>query len=269
MGARPPPLQRMAGQARASDARSMSNLAPPITRAARAGGLLLTAALAVPALAGAAPTVGTDLRCYSAGQPIGLGGAGYTPAGDVAVMFTLKGAHGNNFVAAKDPLKADAAGGIHGTVPAPQLASDSDLRETVTLTANDQARLDPSAPPVAPEETFAATQFTLTAVDVLVVPWLIGHVSPRALTTFRVVGWEPFRKVYAHYFLNGKRLKTVEIGSVSGPCGDLTKKVRQFPFRPVPAGRYRIRFTGTPFFDPNGFWIGYRDVVVPKAKAVR
>ena len=77
------------------------------------------------------------------------------------------------------------------------------------------------------------------------------------------------RKVYAHYFLNGKRLKTVEIGSVSGPCGDLTKKLRQFPFRPVPAGRYPIRFSGTPFFDPQGFWIGYRDVVVPKAKAVR
>ena len=45
--------------------------------------------------------------------------------------------------------------------------------------------------------------------------------------------------------------------------------MRQFPFRPVPAGRYRIRFTGTPFYDPQGFWIGYREVVVPKAKAVR
>jgi hypothetical protein len=49
----------------------------------------------------------------------------------------------------------------------------------------------------------------------------------------------------------------------------MSKKVRQFPFRPVPAGRYRIRFTGTPFYDPQGFWVGYRDVVVPKAKAVR
>jgi hypothetical protein len=247
----------------------MSTLPSPITRAARAGGLLLITALAAPALAAAAPTVGTDLPCYSTGQPIGLSGAGYTPGGDVAVIFTLNGAHGSNFVSAKDPLKADAAGGISGRLPAPQLASDSDLRETVTMTANDQARLDPNALAVPPEETFAATQFQLSAVDVLVGPWLLGHVNPRALTTFKVVGWEPFRRVYAHYFLSGKRIKTVEIGAVSGPCGDLTKKVRQFPFRPVPAGRYRIRFTGTPFFDPNGFWIGYRDVVVPKAKAVR
>ena len=46
----------------------------------------------------------------------------------------------------------------------------------------------------------------------------------------------------------------------------MTKKVRQFPFRPVPAGRYRVRFTGTPFYDPQGFWVGYRDVVVPSPR---
>jgi hypothetical protein len=247
----------------------MKASALPITRAARACGLLLTAALAAPALASAAPTVTTDLPCYSPGQPIALGGAGYTPGGDVAIFFNLAGAHGHNFVASKDPLKADAAGGLAGRLPAPDLASDNDLRETVTITANDQARLAPDAPPLPPEETFGMTQFQLSAVDVLVVPWLLGHVNPRARTTFKVVGWAPFRKVYAHYLLNGKRFKTVEIGSVSGPCGDLTKKLRQFPFRPVPAGRYKIRFTGTRFYDPQGFWIGYREVVVPKSKAVR
>jgi hypothetical protein len=108
----------------------------------------------------------------------------------------------------------------------------------------------------------------LTGVDALVGPWLSGRGNPRAVTTFKIVGWEPFRKVYVHYFLNGNRIKTVELGSVSGPCGDLTKKLRQFPFRPLPAGRYKIRFTGTRVFDPQGFWIGYRTVVVPKAKAV-
>jgi hypothetical protein len=241
----------------------------PISRAAHVCGLLLTTALAAPALAAAAPTVNTDLPCYTPGMPIGLSGAGYTPAGDVAIFYSLNGAHGNNLLTEKAPLKADAAGGINGRLTAPQLASDNDLRETVTLTANDQARMGPNGPTGPPEESFAATQFQLSAVDVLVGPWLKGHVNPRALTTFKVVGWAPFRRVYAHYLLNGKRIKTVKIGAVSGPCGDLTKKVRQFPFRPVPAGRYQIRFTGTPFYDPQGFWIGYRDVVVPKAKAVR
>jgi hypothetical protein len=245
------------------------NAQAPTARAARACGLLLTAALAVPALAAAAPTINTDLPCYTPGQPIGLSGAGYTPAGDVGLLFQLTGHHGSNIFAPKDPLKADAAGGIAARVPAPALASDNDMRENATLTANDQARLGPGGPIGPPEESFAATQFLLSGVDVFVGPWLNGNVTPRALTTFRVFGWEPFRRVYAHYFLNGRRIKTVALGAVSGPCGDMTKKVRQFPFRPVPAGRYRIRFTGTSFYDPQGFWIGYRDVVVAKAKAVR
>ncbi len=245
------------------------NAHAPITRTLRACRLALAATLALPAVAAAAPTVNADLPCYSPGQSIRLTGAGYTPGGDVAMLFSLSGAHGSNVVSARDPLTADAAGGINGRVAAPPLASDNDLRETVTMTANDQARLGPTGPVGPPEDSFATTQFTLSAADVLVVPWLIGHVNPRALTTFKVMGWEPYRKVYAHYFLNGKRIKTVEIGSVSGPCGDMTKKVRQFPFRPVPAGRYRIRFTGTPFYDPQGFWIGYREVVVARSKAVR
>jgi hypothetical protein len=55
------------------------NAHAPIARGARACGLLLTVALAVPALAAGAPTVNTDLPCYTPGQPIGLSGAGYTP----------------------------------------------------------------------------------------------------------------------------------------------------------------------------------------------
>jgi hypothetical protein len=235
----------------------------------KAQALVAAAALAVPSTAAAAPTLKADLPCYYPGQPVALSGAGYTPVGDVGLMFQLNGAHGNNIVAPKSPLKADAAGGISSAVPAPDLASDNDLRETVTLTANDQAKLGPNGPIGPPEETFATTQFLLTAIGVRVGPWFSGHANPRALTTFKVVGWEPYRKIYAHYFLNGKRLKTVEIGTVSGPCGDLTKKLRQFPFKPVPAGRYTIRFTGTRVFDPQDFYVYYRDVVVTKAKAVR
>ena len=158
----------------------------PIARTVRVCGLVLTAALAVPALATAAPTLTADLPCYSPGQPIGLGGAGYTPSGDVGVVFSLAGAHGNNVVPAQAPLRADAAGGINGRLPAPRLASDSDLRESVTVRANDQARIGPSGPIGLAEDSFATTQFTLSGVDVLVLPWLIGHVNPRAQTTFRV-----------------------------------------------------------------------------------
>jgi hypothetical protein len=218
--------------------------------------LIAAAALALPATASAAPTVRADLPCYYPGQPIGVSGAGYTPAGSVGLSLQLAGPRGNNTVA-QNPLTADPAGGIAVRLPAPDLASDNDLRESVTLTASD------------PSATSATTQFLLTAVGVQVVPWFSRRANPRALTTFKVIGWEPLRRVYAHYFLKGKRLKTVEIGPVSGPCGDLTKRLPQFPFRPVPAGHYSIRFSGSRFFDSQGFYAVYRDVVVPKSKAVK
>jgi hypothetical protein len=260
----------MAAAAAAREPRAMNAQAVLTIRAARTGGLLLAAvALAGPANAAAAPTLKADLPCYYPGQRIALSGAGYTPAGDVGLMFQLSGARGNNIFAPKDALKADTAGGVTATMPAPDLASDNDLREQVSLTANDQARFGPNGPIGLPEDSFAETHFLLTDVDVLVKPWFSGRGNPRAMTTFKIVGWEPFRRVYAHYFLNGKRIRTVALGAVSGPCGDLTKKMRQFPFRPVPAGRYKVRFSGTRLFDPQGFWIGYRDVVVARTKAVQ
>ena len=225
-------------------------------RRMKAHALAAAAALALPAAAQAAPTIKADLPCYYPGQPMALTGAGFTPNVDVSLMMQLAGARGNNAVAPKDPLRTDGAGGLLGRFAAPGLASDNDLRETVTLTAN-----DPAGP--------ATTQFLLTNIGVRVGPWLNGHADPRALTTFKIIGWEPYRKVYAHYFLKGKRVKTIEVGSVTGPCGDLTRKMRQFPFRPVPAGRYTVRFTGTRVFDPQGWFVYYTDVVVPKAKAVR
>jgi hypothetical protein len=235
----------------------------------KAQALIVAAALATPASAAALPTVKADLPCYSAGQPVRLTGAGYTPGGQVGLLFQLAGAHGNNFVAPRDPLTADPAGAISTALAAPDLASDNDLRETVTLTANDMAKLGPTGPIGPPEESFASTQFLLTDVSVRASAWYGGRANPRALTTFKVYGWEPLHKVYAHYFLNGKRLKTVELGSVTGACGDLRRTIRQFPFRPVPAGSYTIRFSPTRVFDPEGFYIYYRDVVVSKAKAVR
>jgi hypothetical protein len=131
------------------------------------------------------------------------------------VSFALSGAHGNNVVTAKDPLKADAAGGIPAAWPRRR------WRPTTTCANRDHDGERPGAdrthrPVGPPQDSVATTQFTLSAVDVLVVPWLGGHAHPRALTTFRVVGWEPFRKVYAHYFLNGKRIKTVRSARSAG-----------------------------------------------------
>jgi hypothetical protein len=51
--------------------------------------------------------------------------------------------------------------------------------------------------------------------------------------------------LWAHYVLRGKRVKSLLVGSLTGPCGDLTKTIRQFPFRPVRAGTYAVYFQGS------------------------
>jgi len=59
----------------------------------------------------------------------------------------------------------------------------------------------------------------------------------------------------------------VRIGALQGACGDLTKRIRQFPFRPVAAGAWTIRFTGSQVFDKRDMWISYR-VRVTADKAI-
>jgi hypothetical protein len=44
--------------------------------------------------------------------------------------------------------------------------------------------------------------------------------------------------------------------------------MREFPFRPVAAGSWTVRFSPSQVFDPDGYWTGYRDVVVPRRRAV-
>jgi hypothetical protein len=64
-----------------------------------------------------------------------------------------------------------------------------------------------------------------------------------------------------------QRIKSVRIGALRGACGDLTTRIRQFPFRPVAAGAWTIYLTGSQVFDERDMWIRYR-VRVPAEKAI-
>src|SRR4051812_39474524 len=77
-------------------------------------GCTALAALASPALAGAAPTVRVDRPCYVEGQPVRVTGSGYTPNGDVSLFFTEQGP-GNRTRLSPIGTKADGAGNIDDT----------------------------------------------------------------------------------------------------------------------------------------------------------
>jgi hypothetical protein len=232
--------------------------------------LAAAGAAAFPAAAAAAPTLTADRACYTPGQPIVLTGAGYTPAGPIRFLAAFAavagGDAGASAVPIGTPVAADAAGGLSARIAAPDLSSDDDIREALTITANDQAR-QAAQPPLPPAEAVATVQVRLSAWAVGVRAWAGGRGDPRASSDFVGIGWEPFRRIWAHYVFAGTRVRSVRIGAVSGACGDLAKRIRQFPFRPVRAGSWTVYFSPDQEFDRGGAWIRYR-VVVPKSSAV-
>ena len=230
--------------------------------------LAATAAAALPATASATPTLQADRACYTEQQPIVLSGAGYTPGGPIRFLGNFAGDAGNaNAVPLGSPATADPAGGLSFRLPAPALTSDRDVTETLTISANDQIK-QAVLPPLPPTEQAGGVQVTLSPWAVGVRAWANGRGDPRASSDFVGVGWEPFRRIYAHYFLNNTRVRSIRIGAVSGPCGNLAKRIRQFPFRPVRAGQWSVYFSPSQVFDRRGAWIRYR-VTVPRSKAVR
>jgi AAA ATPase-like protein len=63
------------------------------------------------------------------------------------------------------------------------------------------------------------------------------------------------------------RIKSVKIGALTVPCGNLKKPVKQFPFKGVKAGEWRVFFSDTAVLDKTSdAWIR-RTVVVPRSKA--
>jgi hypothetical protein len=210
--------------------------------------------------AAATPTLTVDKPCYTSGEDITFNGGGYTPSGNVGFLFSLKGPKGSNILGFRPPAVADTAGGIHYVARAPDLASSDDTEEDLFATANDETRL---APPNVPDaNSFGAAQAKLSVWDVSADPWDSGLAAPLKRMKIRAFGFEPAKRLWAHYVLHGKVVKTVALGALQGPCGDLTKTIRQFPFRPVPAGTYQVYFEGQKVFDKHGAWIRYRKVKV-------
>jgi hypothetical protein len=238
----------------------------PVLSCAAATAAVVGALAVVPAAAAAAPTLQPDRACYTPGQPIALTGGGYTPGAQVILLAALKGDRGSGSFPLGSPFATDAAGALTTRIAAPELASDGDLREQLTLTANDQARAQ-AQPPLPPAEQSGTAQVMLSQWALGVRGWIDGRGDPRASTDFVAVGWEPFRRIYAHYFLSGTRVRSVRVGAVTGACGDLRKRIREFPFRPVRAGNWTVYFSPTKVFDRTAAWIRGR-VVVPRSAAV-
>jgi len=210
--------------------------------------LPLAAALAGPASAAAAPALELDRPCYAQFTTIGLTGSGFTPGGPVEVT----GTYPDGELAGRFELTASEAGTITSIDESPEIV---DARSELTISARDVGTSE-SASVVARLSSFGA-YYRLWNTDGP------ARGRPGRVRQLEADGFITGPRVlYVHYRLRGKVVKTLRLGRLSGPCGSLRTRFREFDFKGVRPGTYRVRFS------QSRSWVGqypysdYKRVVV-------
>jgi hypothetical protein len=202
----------------------------------RAVGVIGALALAAPSAALAQqPALQFDRGCYTEGQDMGFTGAGYTPGGQVDLVFVDDMQPRGGYT-----TYADAAGALTGSTfvgDADMLVPEDEGRDTIFVSANDRTRIDGNLPP--PESWFGFSQFTFTH-------WAgfsPGRYVPGKRATVGIYGWAFAAGEVAWFlFQKGSRtVKSVKAGRLDDECGDLTARIR-VP-RGLKAGAYRVVLT--------------------------
>lgn len=207
------------------------------------------------------PTLVAAIPCFSPITNAELRGAGWTPGGQVR----LRGRYvsGGSGEALDLTLTADASGGIqfNSTVP-----DDAAVTRGVAVTAEDLTR---AAAGAGVEQRQANTTFRLTYHGPFYRPWnTVGPARgrPGRRARLEASGYidDLTDVLYAHYIRNGdSTFHTTRVGRLRGVCGGLSVRFREFDFRPVRRGTYRIFFDTSPVTSDNTFEsAGYRRVVV-------
>jgi hypothetical protein len=183
-----------------------------------AGAALIVLAAAVPAASAA--TLHLNRQCYTRNQPVRVSGTGY-PANQTQTIFLGATALGT--------LTADGGGSIAGRFPAPAPSRRATSVRTYTVTTSSSS----TGSPVAARTTLQVVHTNIVVIPPFITP---GYV------TYKALGFTYSRSLYVHYLKGTRHLRTARIGTLSGPCGSLTKKVRMFVFRPVKPGSYTLVF---------------------------
>jgi hypothetical protein len=184
---------------------------------------VLAVAAAIPAAASAAQ-IQTDRSCYQdAPGTIAVSGNGFEP--NQSYQVTLDGQALPNGTGT-----TDAAGGIAGSFPTPQLAGSGVHAYTLGVVQGANA---------------ATTGFSVTP---FLADFSPGQGNPKTLRVrFKVFGFglvtaNPI--VYLHYVRpNGKLKRTIRLGKAQGVCGQIkrTSRKKLFPFS-AERGKWKLQF---------------------------
>jgi hypothetical protein len=196
------------------------------------------------ASASADPAVTLDRSCYTPGQTITRTGTGFAAGSQVSesVAFQTDTMPVISLGSVAWPtIAADPQGAFKDTVRAPKLRRPTkDFSETAIDTFTDPA--NPTKP--------ATVKWTLSDWYIYVGAWYRRAAHPGEGMTVDAYGWTTRgTTLYMHYFRGTRRYKTVRVGRLEGPCGDLTKRLIQFPFRHVKPGAWKVFFSTTRVLD--------------------
>jgi hypothetical protein len=184
-----------------------------------AGAALIALCATAPAVASAA-TLHLDRQCYTRNQKVRVTGSGYQPNQTQTILLGGK---------ALGTLTSDGAGSITGRFPAPAPFKRATSIRTYTVTASASS----TGSPVAARTTLQVVHTHIGVTPPFITPGFV---------TYKALGFTYGRSLYVHYLRGTRHLRTSRIGTLSGPCGSLTKKVRMFLFRPVKPGSYTLVF---------------------------
>lgn len=214
-------------------------------RVAAVSALCTMATLTAPHGAAAAPSASLDLSCYTPGMTQAITGSGFTPSGPVRLTLVVLGT-GEEFTF---ETTADATGALAVQMRTPNFDAG---RSNAALVTEDVTLQSQGA---APAQFAHVLGLTVSQWGIDVARWGPSgpaRAKPGRRTAVFAYGWvgTATSTLYAHYLKGSRLAKTVTVGRLTGACGDLSTRMREFPFK-ARAGSYKVQFDTTRAY-PNG-----------------
>lgn len=144
-----------------------------------------------------------------------IAGSGFLPGGFVTLATSSAADRAPSPLAS---ARVDAAGGFQQVSKPPRFSSRKRNLQSFELVATD--RTNPTAPMVA-MTSFRMVRFGMTRTP--------DPKRPRQRVTYTARGFEPGRRVYAHFRFAGVTRRTISLGIATGACGITSRRINALP----------------------------------------
>jgi hypothetical protein len=188
-----------------------------MSAARRALAVLPVAAVAI----AASPAQGAEIKTLpcvpfvSNQQTMPIRLSGFTPGNTVMVYTNSPASPAPRLLAT---IRLDGTGGFQTVTLPPGFTRGDDDLESFNLIASDTTN---PATPVVASFPFQVVRFGMTREP--------APKRPSSRVTYTARGFEPGKRVYAHFRHGGKTRRTVSLGVARGVCGITSRKMRALP----------------------------------------